>query len=48
MNTYKEMYYQLFNNVTDIIFELQRAQQETEELFLSHEDPPEKAQSKET
>ncbi|MDF1495555.1 hypothetical protein [Caproiciproducens sp. CPB-2] len=37
MDHYKEMYYSLFNKITDIINELQNIQQESEEVFLSHE-----------
>ncbi len=36
MDCYQEMYYILFGKVTDVIGELQKAQQETEETFLSH------------
>ena len=35
MNQYQDMYYRLFNKMTDIIKELQQIQIETEELFLS-------------
>lgn len=35
MDEYKELYYTLFNKVTDVITELQTVQQQTEELFLS-------------
>ncbi len=34
MEPYREMYYLLFNRVTDIIRDLQDAQKETEALFL--------------
>nr|WP_319487597.1 hypothetical protein [uncultured Caproiciproducens sp.] len=35
MDPYEEMYYDLFNKITDVIKELQTVQQESEELFLS-------------
>lgn len=35
MDDYEEMYYVLFNKITDVIKELQTVQQESEELFLS-------------
>jgi hypothetical protein len=35
MDEYKKMYGMLFNKITDIIGELQAAQQEAEEMFLS-------------
>ena len=38
MADYKKMYDSLFNDVTDAISLLQRAQQKTEELFLSGND----------
>lgn len=38
MNIYKEMYYKLFNRVTDAIEELKAAQLEAEEMFLSDPD----------
>jgi len=34
MEPYREMYYLLFNRVTDVIRDLQDAQKETEALFL--------------
>lgn len=37
MNGYKEMYYMLFNKITDVINDLQSVQAETEEAFLSQE-----------
>lgn len=37
MDLYREMYDKLFNKITDVTSELQAAQQEAEELFLSHE-----------
>lgn len=38
MADYKKMYDSLFNDVTDAISLLQRAQQKTEELFISGND----------
>ena len=39
MQDYKsEMYAQLFNAITDAILLLQKAQTETEEIFINHED----------
>lgn len=38
MADYKKMYTSLFNDVTDAISSLQRAQQKTEELYLSDDD----------
>ena len=38
MADYKKMYDSLFNDVTDTISLLQRAQQKTEELFISGDD----------
>jgi hypothetical protein len=35
MNDYKEMYYKVFNAVTDIIDELKAVQQEAEEMYIS-------------
>ena len=37
MDCYKEMYYKLFNSITDAIEELKEAQQEAEEMLISHE-----------
>ncbi len=37
MEDYKEMYYALFNKITDIIGELQEVQRKTEELLISPE-----------
>lgn len=37
MDSYKEMYYKLFNKITDIIDELQAIQAQTEEPFVSQE-----------
>lgn len=38
MADYRKMYDSLFNDVTDTISLLQRAQQKTEELFISGDD----------
>lgn len=38
MADYKKMYTSLFNDVTDTISLLQRAQQKAEELYLSDDD----------
>ena len=38
MADYRKMYDSLFNDVTDAISLLQRAQQKTEELFVSGDD----------
>ena len=35
MPDYKKLYFSLFNNVSDVIKELQKIQQETEERYLS-------------
>lgn len=37
MENYKEMYYKLFNKITDVIGELQNIQKETEEIFITGE-----------
>lgn len=37
MDCYQEMYYKLFNKVTDVIDELKKVQQETEEIYASYE-----------
>ncbi len=37
MDNYKEMYYKLFNRVSDVISELKTVQQETEEMYLLQE-----------
>ena len=34
MNDYKEMYYQLFNKITDIINSLMAVQQEMEKMYI--------------
>lgn len=38
MADYKKMYDSLFNDVTDAVALLQRAQQKTEEIFISGDD----------
>lgn len=35
MKIYQQMYFKLFNKMTDMIFEIQEIQQEMEELFIS-------------
>jgi len=35
MEDYKEMYLNLFNNITEIIEELKKIQAETEEMYLN-------------
>lgn len=40
MDPYKEMYYTLFNKITDMITELQEVQLQTEEMFLAQKDQP--------
>jgi hypothetical protein len=37
MDCYKEMYFRLFNKITDMIHELQAVQIEVEEIYLSYE-----------
>lgn len=37
MDHYKEMYFALFNKITDVIHDLQSVQTEVEELFLQQE-----------
>lgn len=39
MMDYKKMYLALFNEVTDVIEQLQKAQQRTEEFYINTEDP---------
>ena len=46
MNVYKQMYYRLFNRVSEIIRQLQAAQQETEEIFLNEDNREEAAKEK--
>ena len=36
MDCYEEMYNKLFNKVTDVIEELKKVQQETEEIFATY------------
>jgi len=38
MDPYKEMYYMLFNRITDVIKELQEIQAQAEALFMMRED----------
>jgi hypothetical protein len=33
MDCYRDMYYKLFNTITDVINELQEVQKETEEMY---------------
>ncbi len=40
MDDYKEMYYTLFNKMTDIINEIKEVQQKTEEMFISQNHNP--------
>ena len=37
MEDYKKLYYELFNKITDIIEELEKIQQDTEERYISAE-----------
>ncbi|WP_187138284.1 hypothetical protein [Clostridium merdae] len=39
MSDYKEMYYLLFNKITDIVTDLQEIQRHTEELYIKTETP---------
>ena len=39
MADYKKMYTTLFNKITEVIEELQKIQQETEELYVNSEEP---------
>lgn len=39
MPDYKEMYYLLFNKITDIVTDLQEVQRRTEELYIKTEEP---------
>lgn len=34
MPDYKKLYHKLFNDITDVIEDLQKAQQDTEEMYL--------------
>lgn len=38
MNDYKEMYFLLFNKITDNIARLQELQQQAEEMYIIHEE----------
>ena len=38
METYKELYYFLFNQITDIIEQLKSIQQQSEEMFITFSD----------
>jgi len=38
MNDYKEMYFLLFNKITDTIESLQEIQQQAEELYIEQEE----------
>ena len=35
MPDYKEMYFQLYNRLTDVILELQQAQKDMEEMYIN-------------
>ena len=37
MNSYKDMYYHLFNKITDMIHELEAVQKQAEEMCISEE-----------
>lgn len=37
MSTYKNLYFKLFNQISDTITQLQKIQQETEEEYISQE-----------
>lgn len=39
MADYQQMYFKLFNKVTDVIEELQQIQRETEELYIKDSEP---------
>ena len=44
MDKYEEMYKKLFNKITDVIEELKKVQQQTEEMYINatdKEDTPE-------
>ncbi len=45
MADYKQLYYHLFNRLTDLTEEIKHIQQEAEELFLQTEDKPSSDQS---
>lgn len=38
MSDYKQMYYKLFNRITEIIEELKEIQQQAEEMYISNSD----------
>ncbi len=38
MEDYKEMYFKLFNKITDVIAELQEIQQLTEEIYIDKQE----------
>lgn len=38
MTDYKEMYYKLFNRITDVIEELKEIQEEVEEMYINGDD----------
>lgn len=38
MTDYKDMYFLLLNKITDIIKDLQKIQQQTEEMYISQEE----------
>lgn len=38
MEDYKEMYFNLFNKITDVIAELQEIQQLTEEIYIDKQE----------
>lgn len=38
MPNYKEMYFELFNKITDVIIDLQEVQKKTEEMYLNSEE----------
>ena len=38
MNTYKDLYYYLFNQITTLSQELEKIQQTAEEMYISSED----------
>ena len=42
MRDYKEMYYKLFNSITDALEILKEAQIETEEMFINSDEEDEK------
>lgn len=38
MENYKEMYFQLFNKITEVIEELKEAQAKAEEMYINAQD----------